>query len=68
MCLGMVYLFHCAWVVLSLWNLQVYGCHHTWGNELKVLVMQPCPTLCDPVYCSSPVSSVHGLLQARVLE
>ena len=27
-----------------------------------------CPTLCDPVDCSSPGSSVHGLLQARTLE
>ena len=27
-----------------------------------------CPTLCDPVDCSLPGSSVHGLLQARILE
>ena len=26
------------------------------------------PTLCDPVDCSPPVSSVHGILQARLLE
>ena len=31
-------------------------------------VAQPCPTLCDPMDCSSPCSSVHGILQARVLE
>ena len=29
---------------------------------------QPCPTLCDPVDCSPPGSSVHGILQARILE
>ena len=28
-------------------------------------VAQPCPTLCDPVDCSPPGSSVHGTLQAR---
>ena len=31
-------------------------------------VAQPCPTLCDPVDCSLPGSSVHGILQARILE
>ena len=33
-----------------------------------VLVSQLCPTLCDPMDCSPPVSSVHGILQARILE
>ena len=32
------------------------------------LVTQSCPTLCDPVDCSSPGFSVHGILQARTLE
>ena len=27
-----------------------------------------CPTLCDPMDCSLPGSSVHGILQARILE
>ena len=31
-------------------------------------VAQLCPTLRDPMDCSLPVSSVHGILQARVLE
>ena len=31
-------------------------------------VTQSCPTLCDPVDCSPPGSSVHGILQARILE
>ena len=30
--------------------------------------LQSCPTLWDPVGCSPPGSSVHGILQARVLE
>ena len=29
---------------------------------------QLCPTLSDPMDCSLPGSSVHGILQARVLE
>ena len=31
-------------------------------------LLQSCSTLCDPVDCSPPVSSVHGILQARILE
>ena len=31
-------------------------------------VAQSCPTLCDPMDCSLPGSSVHGILQASVLE
>ena len=32
------------------------------------LVAKSCPTLCDPMDCSPPGSSVHGILQARTLE
>ena len=34
----------------------------------KVLVAQSCLTLCDPMDCSPPGSSVRGILQARTLE
>ena len=30
--------------------------------------LQPCPTLCDPMDCSPPSCSVHGILQARIRE
>ena len=30
----------------------------------KVLVAQFCPTLCDPMDCSPPGSSVHGILDS----
>ena len=33
-----------------------------------MLVTQLCLTLCDPMDCSPPGSSVHGILQARILE
>ena len=29
---------------------------------------QPCPTLCNPMDCSPPGSSVHGISQAKILE
>ena len=37
-------------------------------SERKVLVAQSCLTLCNPMECSLPGSSVHGILQARILE
>ena len=33
-----------------------------------MLVAQPCLTLCGPMACTQTRSSVHGLLQARILE
>ena len=33
-----------------------------WAHALS------CPTLCDPVDCSPPGSSVHGIFQARTLD
>ena len=35
---------------------------------MRAKSLQSCPTLCDPMDCSPPGSSVHGILQARILE
>ena len=35
---------------------------------MKVLVAQLCLTLCDPMDYSPPSSSVHEILQAKILE
>ena len=47
------------------------GCHFLLQG-MKVRseseVAQSCPTLSDPMNCSLPGSSIHGILQARVLE
>ena len=47
------------------------GCHFLL-QYMKVKseseVAQSCPTLSDPMDCSPPGSSVHGIFQARVLE
>ena len=37
------------------------------SNQVKVKV-KSCPTLCDPMDCSLPGFSVHGIFQSRVLE
>ena len=36
--------------------------------QTRVLVAQFCLNLCNPSDCSPPGSSVHGILQARILE
>ena len=54
---------------------------HHWTGRLKMITMvnvmyawvraqllQSCPPLCDPMDYSPPDSSVHGILQARILE
>ena len=38
------------------------------SEKAKVLVAQLCPSLCDCMDCILPGSSVHGILQARILE
>ena len=58
--------FHCqgpgsipGWGTLqAVWN----------GQKKKVLVAQSCPTLCNPMDCSSPGSCVREIFQARILE
>ena len=37
-------------------------------EDMKMLVIQSCPILCDLMDCCPPGSSVHGILQARILE
>ena len=38
------------------------------GRIMCAKSLQSCPTLGDPMDCSPPGSSVHGILQARTLE
>ena len=45
--------------------LSVYIVHE---SEVKQLVVELCPTLCDPMDCSSPGSAIHGILQTRIHE
>ena len=35
---------------------------------MRAQLLQSCPTLCDPMDCSTPGSSVHGILQAKILK
>ena len=58
--------------VPSFWNTSVCisykQVHNLLKQESESEVAQSCPTLCDPMGCSLPGSSVHGIFQAMVLE
>ena len=46
-----------------------YTCSYLFGLYAGLcLVTQSCPTLCDPMDCHLPGSSVCGILQAKILE
>ena len=51
-------------LVFSLQNHLLFISLHESESE----VAQSCPTLCDPMDCSQPGSSIHGIFQAKVLE
>ena len=66
---------HCWWerkMVQPLWKtvwwlLTKLSILLAWVS-VSVLAAQSCPTWCNPRDCSPPGSSVHGILQARILE
>ena len=43
-------------------------CPNDLGHFAAAMLLQSCPTLCDPTDCSLPGSSIHWIFQARVLE
>ena len=51
------------WVVISFSSNKVWSEWREWSD-----VAQSCLTLCDPMDCSLPGSSIHGIFQARVLK
>ena len=50
------------------WCLQVLELAINSLMNMCCLVAKSCPTLCDPMECSPPGSSVHGISQARIWE
>ena len=67
--ISLYYFLDFIWEGLSLyisWTL-FYACHFM-KRQLKVLFAPSCPALCKPMDCSLPASSVHEILQARIME
>ena len=65
------YMYMYGWVpLLSTWKYRniVNGLYSNIKYCLLLLVDKLCLTLCDTMDCSPPGSSVHGILQARILE
>ena len=73
-----VVMWHCWWVVImrvtwydfymSQGTTYFFFFFEIWKENVKMLVAQLCLTLCNPMDCSAPGSSIHRILQARILE
>ena len=57
-------------LLVTLFSLEYgFGDSMFWGwSWVCAKLLQSCLTLCDPVDCSPPGSSVHGILQRRIIE
>ena len=59
------------WIPVYVW-LSPFAVHVKQSQHcfvtMYVLVAQSYPTLCNPMDCSLPGSSVHGILQAKIQE
>ena len=56
-----LYLLTFTFILIICWN------YYTLDACVRALSFQSCPTLCDPMDCSPSGSSVHRILQARIL-
>ena len=63
-CLSLIFFFFFFYFVLP----ETFFTQSLSLKSIRAKSLQSCPTLCDPVDCSPPVSSVHGILQARTLQ
>ena len=62
----------CVWrhlnsILLANFN-HTIQCYQLCVGVCGCSIFQSCPTLCNPADCSPPGSSVHGILQVRMLE
>ena len=55
-------------IVMHFFCLLKASVHSLEGQCMHAKSLHSCPTLCDPMDCSPPGSSVHEVLQARILE
>ena len=58
----------CSRHLINIWINEWYYCHDWISGIIECEVAQLGPTLCDPMDCSLPGSSVHGIFQRRILE
>ena len=65
-CVGVSVVDNCSVALTSPMFQKIYFQQRQWSCESEVA--QSCPTLSDPMDCSPPGSSIHGIFQARVVE
>ena len=62
-------LYRHSWPFFCLYSIFLsLPCWGLFERKSESKVTQLCPTLCDPMDCSPPGSSIHGIFQARILE
>ena len=57
-----------TWLLVLLSSCWRHQCSFLSCLYCRSEVAQSCTTVCDPIDCSLPGSSVHGIFQARILE
>ena len=62
------YWFHTVLRALDEWSVKCWSSASPMVVVVVALVTQSCPTLCDPMNYILPSSSVHGILQERIIE
>ena len=68
-----IYVYVCVCIFIYTYiYLHIYVCIYIYIyiyiQKVKMLVTQSCPSVCEPMDCSLQVSSLHGILQAILLE
>ena len=65
-----MYLLPCCWMIrlYPVWGWEWANFWHIMRECMRSKSLQSCPTLREPLDYSLPGSSVHGILQARILD
>ena len=70
----LVFIFLTCKLIIIILAVNIMANFYQWDNKsvsklcMHAKLLQSCPTLCDPMDCSPPGSSVHEIVQARILE
>ena len=63
-----LYIIICILLTYIVYTYNIYTIYVYIYSEFACIRTQSCLTLCNPMHCTLPGSSVHGILKARILE